>query len=94
MVANYSPDGVLGLEAEEEALSEGLDIVHTEEVIRRHIRCQVSCTHHQLLQIICCSVLNSRLAYTGKWALLKHIAIACIIKGDINFDGHMNIMIL
>ena len=53
MVANYSPDGVLGLEAEEEALSEGLDIVHTEEVIRRHIRCQVSYTHQQLLQIIC-----------------------------------------
>ena len=52
MVANYSPDGVLGLEAEEEALSEGLDIVHTEEVIRRHIRCQVSYTRHQLLQII------------------------------------------
>ena len=75
MVANYSPDGVLGLEAEEEALSEGLDIVHTEEVIRRHIRCQVSYTHHTLLQIICCSVLNSRLAYTGKWALLKHIAL-------------------
>ena len=45
MDANYSPDGVLGLQAEEEALSEGLDIVHTEEVVRRHIRCQVSCTH-------------------------------------------------
>ena len=71
MDANYSPDGVLGLQAEEEALSEGLDIVHTEEVVRRHIRCQVSCTHQQLLQFICCLViLNSRLAYTG-----KHIAL-------------------
>ena len=45
MDANYSPDGVLGLQAEEEALSEGLDIVHTEEVVRRHIRCQVSCRY-------------------------------------------------
>ena len=37
-----SPDGMLGLQAEQEALSEGLDIVDTMRVILRHVHRKVA----------------------------------------------------
>ena len=36
------PDGMLGLQAEQEALSEGLDIVDTMKVILRHVHRKVA----------------------------------------------------
>ena len=41
-MTDHPPYRVLGLQAEEEALGEGLDIVHTVEVIPRHICRQVT----------------------------------------------------
>ena len=41
-MTDHPPYRVLGLQAEEEALGEGLDIVHTVEVIPRHICRQVA----------------------------------------------------
>ena len=38
-----SPDGVLGLEAEQEALSEGFDVVNAMKMILLHVHCEVAC---------------------------------------------------
>ena len=39
----FSPDGVLRLQTEEEALCECLDVVDTVEMILRQVHCQVAC---------------------------------------------------